>query len=320
MIKNVFFLLTALVLTPSWCRAQDDMYFTPTKEMVKKKKVQREKERNDYYSGINKSDDEYNRRTQCRKFVPYSVSDSLLYSADSIASDIISFSVGDGTYDEKVRVDTVYKYVIVDDDDYAYCKRLSRFDDFYWWHNFYTPYTCINPLRWYARWYDPWYDPWFNPWHCGYAYPYYSGWYYSGWYDPWFAFGWYDPWFYRPYYYPVYQYGGGGSTAHNRFYAGTRNHRYVRTETTSGNRSYDIAKRNGDATTRHRGIGYRNNTVRNYGDSYRRDYNTQSTRNSYSGNFNSSHSTSSGSSFSGGHSRGFSGGSGGGSFGGGRRR
>lgn len=340
MVRIIFILLSAVVITPSRLMAQDDMYFTPTQEMVKENKKAREKAREkarqaqaigisqyDYYSGINKTDDEYNRRNvKTKGNNPYSIADSTLYSTDSIASDIIEFSIGDGTYPEAVKTDTVYKYIVIDDDDYRYCRRISWFDDFYWWSSFYSPYSCIHPLRWYSRYYYMWNDPWYWGWPY---YSWYDPWFAYGWYDPWFTYGWYDPWYYH---HPIYISSGGRPSGNGgqRYYAGTRNHGFNRGVNTKPDNSYAIAKRNGDGTSRHRGVGYRYNgnaASRYNNDSYRSSqsnfpsgnasYNSGNYRGASSGSFNSGSSGS----FGGGHSSGFSGGSrSGGSFGNGRRR
>lgn len=342
-----FLIFASALAMPANMSAQDDMYFTPTKSDITKAKQEREKIKNansevrhaaeTYYSGINKSDDEYNRRNTRKDFKPYEP--EVKEPGDSLYDDVIQFTVGDGTYyadDNEARVDTVYKYIVVDDDDYLYCRNMARFYDFYWWDRMYGPWYWGRPISWYAGWYDPWYDPW------------YASWWYSSWYDPWFS-PWYDPFYYWSFsrwdyrgwwgyggwwgcHYPIIGYypsGGGSPSSGTRYHswAGTSNHRFSGSRNISGDRSYDIAKRNTPATARHAGQGYRGNADRRYRD-YNTYNNTNGSRSSY--NTNRSYSTPTTPSYSGGgghsggsfggHSGGFSGGGrSGGSFGGGRR-
>ena len=342
MTTRIFILIIAFGLLPSMSFAQDDLYFTPSKEKIKAQKEAKEKARkkreeakeygissSDYYSGINKSDDEYNRRNTQKTFTPYAVSDTAVYSKDSIASDIIEFSIGDGAYSEPVRVDTVYKYIVVDDDDYAYCKRLSRFDDFYWWGHFYGPYTGIHPFRWYARWYDPWYSftAWYDPW-------FYDPWFY-GFCDPWYytrRYAWYDPCYYNYYYFhhPVHVPSGGitlNTNPGNRHFAGTRNHRFRTSVASTKATNYDIANRNGDRMGKHRGVGYRRDNSYSVTDRYSsgnyRPSGNYSSQGTYRGGSSYGGGSRGGGSFSSGGGHSYSGGGGGsvgGSFGGGRRR
>lgn len=332
-------LACAMLILPTIAFAQDDLYFTPTKEQVAADRKERAalkavKERESqarelYYSGLNKTDDEYNRRPSRRGNTPVSAQDNINAGNDSVASDIIHFSIGDGEYREAERVDTVYKYVVVDDDDYIFSRCLARFDDFYWWARMNYPFYS-RPLSWYAGWVYPWYDPWFDPW--------YDPWYhrFGPWYDPWC-----DPWYpgvyWGHYYYggwhyrPTWIHGGGGwnpsgtQVARTHPYKGYSTHSYKdMVAARGGNANQRIAARNGDATTRHTGVGYRGNSNRGtYRDNsysserYRSDWNNQPSR-SFS---NSSSGMSGGSRGSvGGHSMGGGRSVGGGSFGGGRRR
>lgn len=329
--KYILSILLLALIAPVNVVAQDDLYFTPTKKNVEEaKKARRAAKQAEeagtygtYYSGIDKTDDEYNRRSVRKDFAPYEVSEKALYSPDSIASDVIEFSIGDEMSADSLRVDTVYKYIILDDNDYEYSRRLSRFDDFYWWHGFYGPAYWSRPIGWYTGWYGAWYDPWYTGW--------YDPWY-AGWYDPW-----YDPWHYGYYpgwwgggplwgYYPGWHHGhhivGGGKPSGGRThpFAGTSNHSYSRG---TGGNSYNIANRNGDRTTAHRGTGYRRNTARGNDYRYSNSYNT-TRQPSYSNSptyGTPSYSTGGHTGGSrGGHTGGNAGGSrSGGSFGGGRR-
>ena len=326
--KYILSVVLMALMMPVSIIAQDDLYFTPTKKNVEEaKKARRAAKQAEeagiagmYYSGINKSDDEYNRRIRNVAHAPYEVSNDIIYSPDSIASDVIEFSLGDDTWNDSLRVDTVYKYIVLDDDDYQYSRRMSRFDDFYWWHGYYGPPYWSRPIGWYTGWYGPWYDPWYTGW--------YDPWY-MGWYDPWYT-GWYPGWwgtgplwgFYPGWHHYHHIVGGGmpsGGAGRRHAFAGTNNHKYTRA---TGGDSYAIANRNGDRTTAHRGTGYRGNaSQRNY--RYTDSYNS-ARQPAYSSNPNYSQPSYSGGGHTGGsrggHTGGFGGGSrSGGSFGGGRR-
>lgn len=326
-----------LTLLPSTMLAQDDMYFTPTKEDVKKAKKEREKQQLEmnartgmgtYYSGLNKTDDEYNRRVRRSnqtKVTRIPDSDSG-YSADSVASDIIQFQTAND-YADTLKTDTVYKYVFLDDDDFWYTRNLSRYYDFYWWG--YHPWYYGRPIGWYTGWYGPygpWYDPWFDPWYDPwFAYRYY------GFYDPWFYawYGPYDPYFYHHHWYN-YNYGwgyvpsggrpgysGGGTSAfargksHNIQHVGHADNSRRGYGMHSSNSSYSIAKRNGDS-----GSSYvpRTERMQRTSDGWRHDtfnrYNDEASSRSFSNSSSSSRSY-------GGGGGGFSSGGGGGGYSGG---
>lgn len=199
--KIRFILYAFTLLIPAIGMAQDDMYFTPskqTKEMkaMKAKKQNEERARREaianaenqeeaYYSGISKSTDEYNRRRHYAKkgrSVTTESSDVIL--GDSIAEDIITFNAA--TYTDTI---SMVASKMAESDDYLYASRLQRFDvcyydpwfyDRFWWGRRY------GSMFYYSAWYDPWFDPWFDPWYD----PFYSPWAYR--------YRWYDPWFYGP--------------------------------------------------------------------------------------------------------------------------
>ena len=141
-----YILLSVLVgALPLSMMAQDDLYFTPKKSA---KQVQSSYEVLDdtpaYYSGSNRDVDEYNRQRP----------------------------------DKHIR-DSIRREV---EEEYAYTRRMSRFDDFYWYDpwvvSYYSPY-------WYDSWYG-WYDPWYRPyWYGGWYRPYWYGGWYVGWYGGW---------------------------------------------------------------------------------------------------------------------------------------
>ena len=137
-------------------------------------------------------------------------------------------------------VDTIYsgftrKYEGYND-DFAYSRRLSRFDGF--WGGYYDPWLAgrssfylgwgwHSPYYGYSTWYDPWYDdPFYYGYYGGYpyysyygrypyyGYPYYYGYARYGWYSPWDS---YYAWGYPYYGYRRVYYSHNGHT-------GTANH------------------------------------------------------------------------------------------------
>ena len=216
-------LLTVVAALPLTLMAQDDdMYFVPTKENVAKETKNYGMPKNVYYSGSDRSVDDYNRRIW-----------SSVEPIDSAGNDIIDFSAVRGVYPDSTAVSG--------SDDYKYTKRLSRFEgytstsDAYW--EGYRDGRWASP--WYYSSYYPWYDSWYywnDPWYYGY-YGYYSSWYspwyYGGYYRPWRYWGWYGPRYYaRSYYRP------------NRDYQ-----RVIRSNPPAGNRTY----KNGNHVTYSRG-------------------------------------------------------------------
>ena len=194
------YLFTFLPL--SMMAQDDDMYFVPTKENVAKEARKYGMPQNVYYSGSNRSVDDYNRRAQ------------FSYPVDSTGNDIIDFSAVRGVYP-----DSAYSQP-VENDDYALTRRMSRFDD-------YTPseayWDGYRAGRWSSPWYNTWYS-WYDPW-------YYDSWWY--WNDPFYYSSWYGwryPYYYStwysPRYYGYHYYGGsyisrGGSSrlsSNMRFY------------------------------------------------------------------------------------------------------
>ena len=215
-------LLTVIAALPLGLMAQDDdMYFVPTKENVAKETKNYGMPKKTYYSGSNRSVDEYNRSAW-----------SSVVPIDSAGNDIIDFSAVRGVYPDSTYVEAT--------DDYKYTKQLSRFEgytasDAYW--EGYRDGRWTSP--WYYSSYYPWYDSWYywnDPWYYGY-YGYYSSWYspwyYRGYYRPWRYWGWYGPRYYaRSYYRP------------NRDYQ-----RLIRSNPPAGYRSYS----NGGRVTYSRG-------------------------------------------------------------------
>ena len=326
-----FLFLSALigVMPLSMAAQDDDLYFTPKKSSEPEMSARHDRvsyDRPAYYCGSNRNVDEYNRRGKLKSYYQK-------VGTDSLGNDIIEFREGDGTYG-KADLDstiTIYpgseRYYDDDDSDFAYSRRMGRFDGFYgyWDPTFYGSYWGSPYWRGYYGWYDPWYDPW------------YYGSYYSGWYG-----GWYNPWYYGYYGWgwPHYGWGGWYAPGHYAYNGptGTRNHSAFGSGTTGGNHgafgsrgSFGSSNsRNGNAESRwfgnrsnnssnqnnNNGFGRRNNTQQQ-----NRDYQYQQRQTPTYSNPNSGFGSSRGS-FGGG--AGFGGGSrgsfgGGGGFGGGSR-
>ena len=200
--KKLILLTLVSAFSLSLMAQDDDMYFVPTKENVAKEARKYGMPQNVYYSGSNRSVDDYNRRAQFSSPV------------DSTGNDIIDFSAVRGVYP-----DSAYSQP-VENDDYALTRRMSRFDD-------YTPseayWDGYRAGRWSSPWYNTWYS-WYDPW-------YYDSWWY--WNDPFYYSSWYGwryPYYYStwysPRYYGYHYYGGsyisrGGSSrlsSNMRFY------------------------------------------------------------------------------------------------------
>ena len=209
-------LLSVLLGTVSFhAVAQDDLYFYPTESKAESSKSNRDpwsnEEMSSYYSGINKSSDEYNRR---------GMSTYRKIGTDSLGNDIIRYRVGKDSF----VVDTVYSNLLQsydsNEDDFAYSRRMGRFDG-YWGR--YNPWYMGSPY-YYSYWdyYDPWYADMYAPWYRGY----YGGYWYGGWVSPWAYryryWGWNNPYYYGYWggYYPYYGYTRVSYNGHT----GTANH------------------------------------------------------------------------------------------------
>lgn len=286
--KNILALFL-LGLISSGAYAQDDMYFMPKKtEKVVKEVAPVEP----YYE--NRMDvDDYNKRG-------FFGNQGYALSSDTTANDVINFSTSDsldaagyaGVGDE-------YDEGYNPEDDYVYSRRMSRFDDFYWYdpwyYGWYGPYWYGSPY-WYA--YSGWYSPWYDPW-------------YYGWYRPW-GYGWYYSW-YRPVsYYRPYR-GITGTSNHGRVsygYTGSANKNFRgyrgTTNRLNNNRSYNNNRYNNSNKDYNRFNGNRRNNYNNQNTMSRPSYNNNSSFGGIRG----------GGSFGGGSFGGSRGGGGGGHFGG----
>lgn len=209
-------LLSALAALGLNAMAQDDLYFNPKDEPKQQERPEGcpEGHRPDgvrpvdpWRGGCPRDVDEYNRRGKL-------TSHYQKIGTDSLGNDIIQFQTGDGTYPDYVaETDTVYPGSAVygdGEDDYAYSRRMSRWDDWY------GPYDIYYASRWgwpyygpYGRYYDPWLADYY--WTSGWGWPYHYGW--GGYY------GWYNPWYYGGWGWP-----GWGGHYHHGGIAGTMNH------------------------------------------------------------------------------------------------
>lgn len=290
--KSIF--LTALITAiPVSMMAQDDLYFSPSDSDMESKVEEVTSEKPAYYSGSDRDVDEYNRRGKLSSYYQK-------VGEDSLGNDIIEFRMGDGSYPEIAKVDTVYPgsgSFYDDGEDFTYSRRLSHFDCWYGWYPYHYGYW--TPWHYRYGWYDPWYDPWYGG---------YWGYGYYGWYD--WAYGWGYP-YYRPWWgSPVVAY-RGGHTGTLGYYDRNYNRR------PSGNvgvRNNNVSYRNRTNNRSNTGFGTRRNTTRTYDNSsYNTNRNPSSFGNSHGGSFGGSR----GGSFGGGS---FGGGSRGGGFGGGGGR
>ena len=281
--KLLLISLFAGVLPLSMTAQDDDLYFVPKKKSVEMVTDHYGMPKGVYYSGSNRSIDEYNRRT---------ISHYELIGADSIMNDTISFIAEKGVYPDSIA-----------SEDFTYTKKLSRFDD----------YDMTDNAAFWAGYEAGRYDwGWHSPW-------YYSrfGWY-DYWYDPW-----YYSWYGHPWYYSSYNWVGTGGRYHytptigagsirrdgNTF--GSRNSSIAR----NSSRMNELRNRTVNGNSRNVGRSRNSSGYRNSGN-YNNNSSFSGSRSSNSSSFSGSRSSGGGGSFSGG---GGSHSSGGGSRMGGRR-
>lgn len=193
--KKLLLISVLFGLMPLSMAAQvDDLYFVPKKKSATKVTDNYGLPREVYYSGSDRSVDEYNRR----------VSHYDLIAKDSTLNDTIHFSAEKGVYPDSTL-----------NEDFEITRKMSRFDDYRIADNeaFWAGYEAGRyDWGWHSPWYYTrfgWYDPWYYHWYWNDPW-YYSGYY--GWYGGWYGFGyypfyssWYGPWYYDRFYY----YGGG---------------------------------------------------------------------------------------------------------------
>lgn len=300
--KTRTLILAALGIFSLTMQAQDDdMYFVTSKKNVDRERASYGMPTDTYYSGSDRSVDEYNRRGGS----PYGY-----VSGDSTMNDVISFSGERGVYPDSTA-------------DFAYTRQMSRWDGYTPADAYWEGYDQGRSDEWAAStWHSPWFYTSYYPWYDSWYYRPYS-WRYT-WYDPWYyrnySWGWGGYYSYRPYY--RHYTSGYPRSSRGRIYAGTRNHSINRGTTYSG---YGGSGRSGISSRTTTGVrsslGTSSSTRRSvYTGNVRSSSSTgsssssTSTRSGGTSSWSSGSSRSSGSSF-GGHS---SGGSRGGGFSGSR--
>ena len=111
--KKLIMLSLLFGTLPLMVAAQDDdMYFVPTKENLKKEAAANSIPSRTYYSGSQRSIDDYNRRAW-----------NDAYPVDSAGNPIIDFSADRGVLSDSA-------YAEMADNDFRYTRRMSRFDDY----------------------------------------------------------------------------------------------------------------------------------------------------------------------------------------------
>jgi hypothetical protein len=190
--KLLLFSMLVIALPQTMSAQDDDLYFVPKKTTAPEVAQDRfGMPKDTYYSGSDRSVDEYNRRFKSRVEV---------LDGDTTKNDIIDFSAEKGVYPDSLQIE-----------DYKLTKRMSRFEDYRLADNaaFWAGYDA-GRQDW--GWHSPWYYSsygWYDPWYYGYA----------GWYDPWYyrpGWGWGWSWRY-PYYRPRYVVISGGGRRHSGY-------------------------------------------------------------------------------------------------------
>ena len=318
--KKLLLISVLFGLMPLSMAAQvDDLYFVPKKKSATKVTDNYGLPREVYYSGSDRSVDEYNRR----------VSHYDLIAKDSTLNDTIHFSAEKGVYPDSTL-----------NEDFEITRKMSRFDDYRIADNeaFWAGYEAGRyDWGWHSPWYYTrfgWYDPWYYHWYWNDPW-YYSGYY--GWYGGWYGFGyypfyssWYGPWYYDRFYY----YGGGYvGRVHSAPTIGGGTIRrdglsYGRHQSSSiarnSSRMSEVRRRTMSGHTGYsQSNASRSNAVRSGRSQNSTIYNTPRSTSNNSGGFGGSRSSGSfssgGGSFSSGGSRSSNGGGGGGGRVGGRR-
>lgn len=132
MTTRFLFLSVLMGAMPLTMAAQDDdLYFTPKKSSKDAPvKIERDVyDRPAYYCGSPRNVDEYNRRGKLKSYYQK-------IGTDSLGNDVIEFHEGDGTYgtadlDSTITIYPGSERYYDEDSDFAYSRRMGRFDDFY---------------------------------------------------------------------------------------------------------------------------------------------------------------------------------------------
>ena len=289
--KLLLISLFAGVLPLSMTAQVDDLYFVPKKKSVEKVTDHYGMPKDVYYSGSNRSIDDYNRRT---------ISHYEPIGADSIMNDTISFIAEKGVYPDSIATE-----------DFVITKKMSRFDDYDVTDNaaFWAGYEAgrydwgWHSPWYYSRfgWYDYWYDPWYYRWYDPYYYSWYGGWYgswYSSWYSPWhyswYGHNWYNVGYYdwvgsggRYHYTPTI---GAGTIRRDGTTYGSRNSSIAR----NSSRMNELRNRTVSGNSRNGNYSRNSNGYRNNNSSF------NGSRSGSNSSFSGSRSSSGGGSFSGG--------------------
>ena len=142
----------------------DDLYYVPKKKTVEKVTDNYGMPKDTYYSGSDRSVDDYNRRESSYEVI-----------GDSLKSDVIDLTAEQGVYPDSLE-------------DFQLTKKMTRFDDYELSDNaaFWAGYAAGRyDWGWHSPWYYSrfgWYGGWYDPWFYGYGwgYPYYwNGWAHS---------------------------------------------------------------------------------------------------------------------------------------------
>ena len=285
--KLLLISLFAGVLPLSMTAQVDDLYFVPKKKSVEKVTDHYGMPKDVYYSGSNRSIDDYNRRT---------ISHYEPIGADSIMNDTISFIAEKGVYPDSIATE-----------DFVITKKMSRFDDYDVTDNaaFWAGYEAgrydwgWHSPWYYSRfgWYDYWYDPWYYRWYDPYYYSWYGGWYgswYSPWHYSWYGHNWYNVGYYdwvgsggRYHYTPTI---GAGTIRRDGTTYGSRNSSIAR----NSSRMNELRNRTVSGNSRNGNYSRNSNGYRNNNSSF------NGSRSSSNSSFSGSRSSSGGGSFSGG--------------------
>ena len=189
MMKKTMFSVLLVTLPLAVMAQDDDMYFVPSKKSAVRATVGNDGPTSTYYSGSNRSVDDYNRRGGSY----YQV-----IANDTTGNDIIDFSAEQGVYPDSAQTE-----------DFALTRQMSRWDGYTPAETYWQGYSDGREDA--LGWHSPWYYSSFYPWYDSYWY-WHDPWYYRhyGWYSPW-----YDPWYYGGYYWHhPYWYGGYHYTFH----------------------------------------------------------------------------------------------------------
>ena len=274
MITRLLLISALFGVLPQTVAAQDDdLYFVPKKQAKQESGADAAYQRKDaptYYCGSNRNVDEYNRRGKLKSYYQK-------IGTDSLGNDIIEFHDGEEVWNADDTDSAVNIYPgsesYFDDNDFAYSRRMSLFDDFYCW---YSPYYSYWSRPYWRSWYG-WYDPW------------YAGWYGNGWYSPWYYnnfYGWGYPYYgWAGWYTPGvhYRYSGPSGTRNHANSGGRFYGNHINTNGTTNRNSFGFYgnRINTNGTTNRNTFNRRNGTANDNRNSFGRR------RSSYNNNYNS---------------------------------